>query len=151
MTLVYLALQMRQNAAAQERTAALASGSAIHASADRWSVFRQMLTEESTADVWSKACNDEALMDSERIRVRAVLQEMTYSALATIEHWRVTGNESYIGGVASAVAVELEGSRTMLDAWAQMSAELGFFGFEDFADEVREKLEGALQSMGGDS
>ena len=140
-SLVYVGLQVRQSASVQRLTAQYAAGAAIQASADGWSVFRRMIAQESVGGVWAKARNDEELSAEEMVRLRAVVQELAYSAAATIENWRLTGSEGLARGIPAIVAVELEGSETMRRAWATMSDELRFFGFDQLAEDVSALLE----------
>ena len=51
LTLAYLAVQVRQGAAAQRAATELAAGDAIQNSVNRWSAYRQMITGEATGAV----------------------------------------------------------------------------------------------------
>ena len=142
-TLVYLALQVRQGANAQRATADIAAAEAIQSSANRYSVFRQMVADESTGEVWAKARRDEDLSDTEALRLRAVLQELAFSALATSETWRATGQEALVEALPNSIVWELRGSETMRQAWATVSDEMRAYGAETLANEVTTRLDAA--------
>ncbi len=139
-TLVYLAVQVRQSTSIQKTTAKIAAGQALQESANRFSTFRQMIADESVGALWAKARRDEELSPTEAVRLRAVICELAYSAVATIQVYRATGNEAFVEPVVGVVAVELEGSERMGVAWEAMSNELRRFGFDELAADVAAQL-----------
>jgi hypothetical protein len=142
-TLVYLATQVRQGAAAQRAATEIAAGGAIQESVNRWSAYRQMIIDENAGAVWAKALRDEELSPTEAVRLRAMVQEMAYSAVATAEIWNSTGQQHLVQALPSYLARELTASETMRQAWEHMSDDLRLFGWEDIAIEVTSRLGGA--------
>ncbi len=141
LTLAYLAVQVRQGAAAQRAATELAAGDAIQNSVNRWSAYRQMITGEATGAVWAKALRDEELSATESIRLRAMVQELAYSAVATSEIWKSTGQQHLVESLPDYLVRELGGSDTMRRAWAAMSDDLRLFGWVDLAREVGSRLD----------
>ena len=140
-TLVYVAVQVRQGAVAQRAAADIAASAAIQNSANRYSVFRTMITDESTAEVWAKARRDEGLSHTEELRLRAVIQELAYSAVATSATWRATGHGALLNTLPNSIVWELQGSTTMRRAWIPVSEEMRAYGWNDLADEVTARLD----------
>lgn len=128
---------------AQRAATEIAAGAAIQNSVNRWSAYRQMITDESTGAVWAKALRDEELSPTEAVRFRAMVQELAYSAVATSETWNSTGQQRLAEALPDYIVRELRGSDTMRPAWATMSDDLQLFGWEDLAIEVASGLDGA--------
>ena len=135
-TLVYLAIQVRQGAAAQNVATAIAAADAVRSNVLSFSAYRQMMADESTGEVWTKAQRDEPLTPSELTRLYAVVSELGWSAASTMETFRATGNEDYAETVASQIASELGQSAPMRHAWEKLSTNLRVGGFEELADGV---------------
>jgi len=142
-TLVYLAAQVRQSTDAQRVTAKIAAADAIQNSANRYSVFRQMIADGSSGEVWAKARRDENLSHTEELRLRAMLQELAFSAVATGETWRATGQNPLLETLPNSIVWELSGSDTTRRAWAPVFDEMRAYGFHDLADEVAARLNAA--------
>ncbi len=140
-TLIYLAVQIRQTASAQKIAAQVTAGETLRSNVNSFAAFRQMIADESTGDVWAKALGDEALTPAEMVRVRAVVNELAYSAAATMAAFRATGNHALAERVPAGIAVELEGSDVLARAWAAVSVPLRLFDFDELADGVAAQLE----------
>ena len=140
-TLIYLAVQVRQSAAAQRVAAAITAGDAVRSNIVAFSTYRQMVADESMGEVWAKAQSDEQLSPAETIRFQAVVNEAGWTAAATMETFRATGNEAYAEAVPASLALELGGSEAMRRAWIQLSEQLRLGGFDELADGVAARLE----------
>ncbi len=147
LTLIYLAVPVRQSTAVQRQSARLAAGDAVQNSVGRFTAFRHLVANEGSGEVWAKARFDQELSAIEEIRLRAILQELAFAAVANIELYRATAGDSYLAGIPDAVAVELRGSNRLRDAWAAIMDELSLFGFADLADEVAARLEGSKSTI----
>jgi ASC-1-like (ASCH) protein len=142
-TLVYLAVQVRQSTATQAITANIAKADAANKIVERYSSFRQMLADESIAAVWNKAQSETELSPTEEIRLKAVLSELTYAGVAAaanyligLERWGADAGTPY-----AVVAREIGASNLMRRAWAELSDDLRQYHLGDFADEVTRRLE----------
>ena len=81
-TLVYLAVQVRESTAAQRTAAELATADVAYKTADGYSRFCQMLADEGLAEIWAKAQRDAELSATDEVRLRAMVSELTYASVA---------------------------------------------------------------------
>ena len=81
-TLVYLALQVRQSTSAQRTAAELAVADLTYKTVSAYSLFYEMLADEGLAEIWAKAQRDEEISATEDVRLRAVVSELTYASVA---------------------------------------------------------------------
>ena len=72
-----------------------------------------------------------------------MVQELAYSAVATVEIWNSTGQQHLVNALPDYIVRELTRSDTMRRAWAKMSDDLQLFGWENLAVEVATKLDRA--------
>ena len=144
-TLVYVAVQVRQGAVAQQRAADIAASDALQNSADRYSVFRRMVGDEALGEVWAKGLRDEELTHGEAVRVRAAMQELAFSTIATSATWQAAGQADRLEALPNAVVNELRGSGQMLRLWAPMAEEMRGYGFGDLADQITARLRAEME------
>ena len=108
-TLIYLAVQVRQSAAAQRAAALVTAGDAMRSNIVAFSTFRQMVADESIGELWAKAQDDDDLTPAEKFRLQAVVNEVAWTAVAMIETFRATGNDEYVEAMPAMIALELGG------------------------------------------
>ena len=140
-TLVYLAIQVRLSTEIQKDAANMAKADAVLNAVRTWSTFRQMIAGDDLSEIWLKAQNDEELSPKERIRLRAIVAELTYSSFAAFEVHRAVGNQRAEESAAKAVALELGNSKIMRSAWSEMAGDLEIYDLGEFASEVSKRLE----------
>ena len=91
-----------------------------------------------------KAHNDAELTPQEELRLRAIVAELTYSAIAAFENARAADNALMRHVPPAVVAREIGSSKAMRKAWlAFVEEELREYRMEDFADEVARMLKPA--------
>ena len=140
-TLMYLAIQVRQGNVFQKASADMAKANATQNAVQTWSTLRQMLTDGELSEIWLKANNDEALTAKEKIRLYGIVAELTYSSLAAYENWRVAGDKVQQNVPPSVIARTIGGSAILRNAWSEMAEELRSYGLAGFASEVDRRLE----------
>lgn len=139
-TLVYLAIQIRQNTAAQRAATELATADVAYKTADGYSRFYQMLADEGLADIWAKAQRDEELSATDEVRLRAMVSELTYAGIAAaFNTFGAVGGRSQ-DAPPIFVAQEIGASQTMRRAWTRIEEELRNGDLVDFANEVAARL-----------
>ena len=141
MTLIYLAVQVRQGALAQQHTNELAQADAIYKSGESFGAFRSLLTDRDTNVTWLKARNDEDLTPEEEHLLFVVLAELTYSALAAMATMHAVGDGGRAGAIPGVVVREMRQSRTLHRIWTPLAGDLEAYGFADFAAAVRQQIE----------
>ncbi len=135
-TLIYLAIQVRQGAAAQRVTSTIITAEAIRSNILSFSTFRRMVADESIAEVWAKARNGDELSAPETIRLQAVVEEVGWTAAAAMQSLRVTENDALATMVPASIALELGDSEPIRRAWIRLSEKLRLNGFDELADGV---------------
>jgi hypothetical protein len=94
-TLVYLAIQIRQNTAAQRTATELATADVAYKTAAAYSRFYQMLADEGLAEIWAKAQRNADLSATDEVRLRAMVSELTYAGVsAAFNAFGVVGSRS---------------------------------------------------------
>ena len=141
LTLIYLALQVRQSADIQRQANELAKADALHKSVTSYSTTRQLLADESLAGLWYKAIHDEELSPVEEQRVMTVLQELTYSAVAALANHQAAGNLGQVEITPGIVARTAGQSRTLRRIWDGMADELAVNGLAGFALSVNQEID----------
>jgi len=139
-TLIYLAIQMRQSTAAQQTAAELGKADVAYKTAYGYSRFYQMLADEGLAEIWAKAHHDEELSITDEVRLRAMVSELTYASVAAA--WNYFGPAGVGEGDSPYVFVaqEIGTSRTMRRAWARIDEELRNGDLSEFAKGVAGRL-----------
>ena len=140
-TLIYLAIQVRQGNTFQKTSADMAKATATQNAVQTWSTFRQMLTDDELSEIWLKANNDESLTAKELMRLSAIVAELTYSSLAAYENWRIAGDLSQRHVPHTVIARYVGGSAILRKAWSEMAEELREYDLGWFAHEVDKRLE----------
>ena len=139
-TLVYLAIQIRQNTAAQRTATELATADVFYKTADGYSRFYQMLADEGLAEIWAKAHRDEELSATDEVRLRAMVSELTYAGVAAgLNAFGVVGGRSP-DAPSTFVAQEIGASQKMRRAWTRIDEELRNGDLGDFAEQVAARL-----------
>ncbi len=132
MTLIYLALQVRQ-------ANILAKADSLQKSFANYSSWRQMLTDDEINSLWLQSLEGETLSPQEEQRVYVVLSELAMAAVAATANNQATGNQKVAETSALVVVRELR-SQTMRKVWARVADDLVTFGFADFASAVADLL-----------
>ncbi len=139
-TLVYLAIQIRQNTAAQLTATELAKADVTYKTADGYSRFYQMLADEGLAEIWAKAHCDEELSATDEVRLRAMVSELTYAGVAAgMNGFGVVGGRSP-DAPSTFVAQEIGTSQKMRRAWSRIDEELRNGDLGEFAEQVAARL-----------
>ena len=129
-TLIYLAVQMRQSNE-------VARADAAHKVVNTWSVYRQMITDAGLSEVMAKARAEEELSPSEKIRLWGMIAEMTYASLAAYMNQRSYRLANF---APAAVAAEIGDSAVLRETWAILEDALRRDDLAPFADEVSRRL-----------
>ena len=137
-TLVYLAVQVRQNTATQKAATEIASADATYKIVDAYSRFRHMLADQGMAEIWAKAPSGQALSAAERVQLRAVVSEVAYASVAALPNYLLRGSDAAVPH--EVVARVVGNSKTLRSVWAEISAELRAYNLGEFADEVERRL-----------
>ena len=140
-TLIYLAVQVRQSADAQRQANELAKADALQKSVAADSKIRQMLVDEGVNALWLKAVNDEDMTPTEEQRLFFVLQEITYSALATLSSHQAAGNIGQVEITPGRVARMIGQSKTLRRIWEPIADELAVSDLAGFALAITEQLD----------
>ena len=129
-TLIYLAVQMRQGNE-------VARADAAREAVNTWSVYRQMITGTELSQVLAKARADETLSGGERIQLWGLVAEMTYASVAAYMNQRSYDRAHY---APAAVAAEIGDCSALREAWAVLDDALRRDDLDSFADEVSRRL-----------
>ena len=140
-TLVYLAVQMRQSTSIQFKAAEMAKADSLQKAVTTWSAWRRMIADDGLSEIWLKALDDQELTPKETLRLRVMIAELTYSANAAYENARATGNVPMLDVPPAVVAREIGTSNVMRRAWSELSDDLRHYHLGGFADEVARRLE----------
>jgi hypothetical protein len=140
-TLIYLALQVRQSARAQQQANELANAEAMQKSVATYSTYRQMRLDEDVSAIWTKALNDEDLTANEAQRLNIVLQELTWSAAASVANNRAVGNFRLADNTARIVAEIVGQSRTMKRVWLPVAHDLSAYDLAEFAEAILSEMD----------
>ena len=139
-TLIYLALQVRQSTSAQRTAAELAVADLTYKTVSAYSTIYEMLADEGLAEIWAKAQRDEEISATEGVRLRAMVGELTYASVAAAWNYYGVAGRGKRDVPHAFVAQELGTARKMREAWTRMEAELLNSDLGDFAREVAARL-----------
>ncbi len=140
LTLIYVAVQVRQGAIAQQHTNDLAQADAMQRTGAAFGAFRKMLAEPEMNAVWFKARNEGELTPEEEHLLFVALAELTYSAVASMASMESVGDVERAEAIPGVVVREMRGSRTLHRIWMPFGDDLEAYGFAPFADAVRTRI-----------
>ncbi len=118
LTLVFLAIQVRQNTLAMKESNRLERAAAIDRHADSIGRWRTSLAESSElADIWRKALRDEALSDTEIVRLNNCMVNFTNTQRANWERAKLVDEEGLAILATRSIAREITGSKVLIELW----------------------------------
>lgn len=117
-TLVFLALEVRHGAKTIEETNRLERIAAIDRHNDSISRWRGRLMEsEALAKIWIAAFNDEAMNDSDRLRLQNMYIDFMNTQRANFARAKAVGEDGLARLSALSIANETFGSRMLMSRW----------------------------------
>lgn len=144
-TVIYVAIQVKQSNAIQRTATEMARAEAIESSVKTWSTWRQMLANRELAEIWTKAEPECELSPEEATRLGAMIAELTYASLGAYEKYRAAGAVEFEDTPPAVIARAIGTSPALRKAWLAMVDELEYHNLDNFAAQVTAKLEPVRQ------
>ena len=120
LTLVFLAIQLRQNTQATRESNRLERLAAIDRHTDSVNRIRKMLANNGElAEIYRKAIRDEALTELETLRLSNFWVDFTNTQRANFERARAVGEQGLATLSTRSVAADVYGSETLRGMWSR--------------------------------
>lgn len=140
-TLFLLLVQLRRNTKAVQEANVLDRAQALDRHTESVSKWRSMLAEnEDLAKLWLKALTDQEVNDVERIRLNNLWVNFVNTQRSNFERATAVGEEGMAVMTTKSVAVEISGSKTLLELWDR-AAPWHTLASPDFVERINLEME----------